>query len=527
MVLNLAASQKYIKYTWFLIFTANQSEHPGLSHLHQWKNSSKWTKNIPDYDSHSIFEKNEFRKAMEQAYGVHIYNNWNIVKLMLLKHIKEHITVLGTASAISGRDEYQGDEGNLAHNHGMIAIDKRTMNGNTEKYIQDLIRTSSFDIIKSDEDLNRMLDNGVLKSVDEIVEINDRADKILRHNCNKRCKMRVSVGKGDKYFRCRKMHSVKDSPDPTRHNYVPIKHKYQKATLDILKEIGIYIPIEDISDFEISQDESTKFYEGFFTHPYFNPKRHIAPCNFNATCNMSPVIADFFVALKSMQNAQALDHTNGIAKYVCKYIMKFDDGNYVTLCQDIHTGQWVLGKKHLHNTKIVTSKYNEDKAFGKDRNKLHPRGRDMSHFEIRQILLGDPEVFTNMNFVQIPTLPFELRPTNNIKLDTQGNVINEGDNEEEHPSDTFTSGAPIQQIRTRSNLLVHQQMTPSQHLTYRNHQGKTSNYDMVSLFSLRPPELLGVFRNPIDYFRYCHIENKQMKVGDIEEALSDNLRNCA
>ena len=144
-----------------------------------------------------------------------------------------------------------------------------------------------------------------------------------------------------------------------------------------------------------------------------------------------------------MQNAQALDHTNGIAKYVCKYIMKFDDGNYVTLCQDIHTGQWVLGKKHLHNTKVVTSKYNEDKAFGKDRNKLHPRGCDMSHFEIRQILLGDPEVFTNMNFVQIPTLPFELRPTNNIKLDTQGKVINEGDNEEEHPSDTFTSGAPI------------------------------------------------------------------------------------
>ena len=241
MVLNLAASQKYIKYTWFLTFTANQSEHPGLSHLHQWKNSSKWTKHIPDYDSHSIFEKNEFRKAMEQAYGVHIYNNWNIVKLMLLKHIKEHITVLGTTSAILGRDEYQGDEGNLAHNHGMIAIDKRTMNGNTEKYIQDLIRTSSFDIIKSDEDLYRMLDNGVLKSVDEIVEINDRADKILRHNCNKRCKMRVSVGRGDKDFRCRKIHSVKDSPDPTRHNYVRIKHKYQKATLDILKEIGIYI----------------------------------------------------------------------------------------------------------------------------------------------------------------------------------------------------------------------------------------------------------------------------------------------
>ena len=81
--------------------------------------------------------------------------------------------------------------------------------------------------------------------------------------------------------------------------------------------------------------------------------------------------------------------------------MKFDQGNYVVLCQDVHTGQWVLGKKHLHNTKIVTSKYNEDKSFDKDRMKLHPKGRDMPHFEIRQILLGDPEVFTNMEFVEI------------------------------------------------------------------------------------------------------------------------------
>ena len=113
--------------------------------------------------------------------------------------------------------------------------------------------------------------------------------------------------------------------------------------------------------------------DGSFNHPYFCPKRHIAPCNFNAKCNMSPVIGDFFIALKSMQNAQALDHTNGLSKYVCKYISKFDQGNYVILCQDIHTGEWVLGKNHLHNTKIMTSKYNEDKAFEKIVIKIIPK----------------------------------------------------------------------------------------------------------------------------------------------------------
>ena len=63
-----------------------------------------------------------------------------------------------------------------------------------------------------------------------------------------------------------------------------------------------------------------------------------------------------------MQNAHALDHTNGLTKYVCKYISKFDKGNYAILMQDIHTGELVLGKVHLHNTKIVRSKINEDKA---------------------------------------------------------------------------------------------------------------------------------------------------------------------
>ena len=69
-------------------------------------------------------------------------------------------------------------------------------------------------------------------------------------------------------------------------------------------------------------------------------------------------------------------------------------------------------------------------------------------------------------------------------------------------------------------------MTANQSLRYQNHDGKTSKYDMISIFSLRPPELLGVFRNPIGYFRYCYIEKKQMKIDEIEESISENLENC-
>ena len=73
--------------------------------------------------------------------------------------------------------------------------------------------------------------------------------------------------------------------------------------------------------------------------------------------------------------------------------------------------------------------------------------------------MGDPEVFTNLIFIQVPTLPFELRPTNSIKNDSQ------------HPNDSFTSGIPMQKIRMQMNLSDEQFMSENQCTTYRNHNG--------------------------------------------------------
>ena len=56
------SSQKYIKYTWFLKFTENKSEHPGLSHLSERKKSINWSSNIDNYKSLSFDEKEEFKK---------------------------------------------------------------------------------------------------------------------------------------------------------------------------------------------------------------------------------------------------------------------------------------------------------------------------------------------------------------------------------------------------------------------------------------------------------------------------------
>ena len=57
-----------------------------------------------------------------------------------------------------------------------------------------------------------------------------------------------------------------------------------------------------------SSNENENLPSGTFTHQRFTPKRHIPPFNYNAKCDLSPVITNFFIELKFIQNPQSLDH---------------------------------------------------------------------------------------------------------------------------------------------------------------------------------------------------------------------------
>ena len=114
-------------------------------------------------------------------------------------------------------------------------------------------------------------------------------------------------------------------------------------------------------------------------------------------------------------------------------------------------------------------------------------------------------------------------------MDTKGNVINTNPDydAELNISDTYASGVPMQRARLQVDLPDYHCMNDSQMTTYRNHNGKASRYDMISIFSLRPPELLGVFCNPIDYYRCCVIDEGRV-LGEevVEGVLSADLSVC-
>jgi len=74
---------------------------------------------------------------------------------------------------------------------------------------------------------------------------------------------------------------------------------------------------------------------------------------------MSPVIPDLFGATQSMQNAQVMTTTNGVARNAVKYITQRDQNNQVTVAPSVHNQ---VDTKFLHNTNITCSRINEDKA---------------------------------------------------------------------------------------------------------------------------------------------------------------------
>ena len=261
-------------------------------------------------------------------------------------------------------------------------------------------------------------------------------------------------------------------------------------------------------------------------HEMLHPKRHMGAVHLAARCNMSPVVDKFFAATRSMQNAQILHGTNGVARYVVKYIVKLDDGNRCTVWEDSHTGAVMRAEHHfLHNTKITSSKANEDKAFKKSRDWHKPSGRAIAFTEMQQHILGYPEVMTTLRFVRICTKPFEQRPTTRVKLNENGDLIRP---DSQGVEDTQSSIPSSQRAREAKQFPPERFMTPSQQLLSRNNGGaKSFAYDEITQFSLRPVEMLELFPKVGEYFRWFQFGDEALDANSIDEKLSLTAEECS
>ena len=525
--LDLAATQPFLMFDWFLTFTCNQAEHPGISHLHQHKESMDWTRSLDGYEKLPIAAKDEVKLSFEMAYGSTLGRCWMEVRKLWLEYITYSTTsVIGKVAHVFFRDEYQEKSANLPHIHGLVALSKEDLKKEGMKeLIYDLQKSAVCDLYPSTE-IQRYIDEGLFESERDWHTTTAHAKEVLSHKHDQRCQRKIGEGDGPENYRCRKPHSVKGKTKPLQDELIPLHYKFSEACRNILQKTCLWDP------------PTPEAPNGTIRSNLLQPRRHMGKVHPAATCNMSPVIPEFFAITKSQQNAQILHGSNGVAKYVVKYIVKLDQGNRCVVWADAHSGA-VMQAEHqfLHNTKITSSKKNEEKAFEKSRKKFHPVGRAIAFTEEQQQVLGYPEVMTTLEYVRIATKPFEHRKTTKVELDIKGK-LKRPDKKKKAPRDSAAGeraadreNAPdaqsgfclVQKIRRDKNMT--RLMSPQQELMF-GENFENGAYDKVTEFGLRPVELLQLFPNPGMYFRWFDIGG-EMKKEQIESGLSESIVSCS
>ena len=187
MVRNLCSSQKYHEQTFFLTYTCNQKKHPGISKLKNYIDNGEFENKIPNWYSFSEDEREEYKASLNQSIGGLILRNWMEVRTIFINYLCNSPTSpYHPIRSIFSRDEFQGDVGNLPHIHMMAEMDLKRLNEVQKENLEELIRASLCDIIRS-EDIEILKEEGIIKNMSDISEIERDAECFLRYRCSKRC----------------------------------------------------------------------------------------------------------------------------------------------------------------------------------------------------------------------------------------------------------------------------------------------------------------------------------------------------
>ena len=518
MVRNLCTSQKYKRFTEFLTLTCNMKQHFGVKKIKNWIDDTEWQKYYPGFFNLTITEKNEVGDALTQAAAPLLLRNWMEVRVILLDYIYKSIySPFHPCDTIFARDEYQDGVGNLPHIHALLGMNRAIMSPDQLKKVDDLIRGSYGDIVKIEE-IEDLIDEEIIESLHEREEIELDAQKVLGHKCTERCKMRVGYSGTDDDFMCRKLNNLKLSPDNSRSCTIPLKNKRNPYVIEILQKIGLFHPVEINNHGHISPFRSK--------HPFFHPRRHIPATVSSFDINMSPVETKLFCTCRSMQNLQSLIQTNGTNKYLCKYCAKLDQQNYVVVrAHPHHAGTLQLRSQFLSNTKISSSAFNESKMLQKSRDYKHPRGRAVSLMQIVQQIFGYPEVFTDLKFIQIATVPLEERagierPPPYIDDRSFDEIVERFSGNE----DGIDLSIPIEVIRRQVLKLEDWRQHSQNELHVIDGCLKSHiSLDSITKFSVRPPELTPLIREVGQYYRWFYVEKNVLKAKECEEGLKSSL----
>lgn len=522
MVKNLCSSIEYFEWDVFLTFTCNMRKHFGTRPIREWLDSKEWVKGFPRWKYYTEFQQDEISRAMMQSASGLFLRVWEEVSAIFIDYLSNSSSSpFKKMIAFFARKEYQASIGNLSHIHMLGKI--KDMTEDSREFLYDLIRNNVVDLIKPEE-VPGLIEEGYIASRYDIPEIQRDQETYLKHDCDSRCLVYNAQGE----LVCRAT-NYQNSQENTKNVLIPLSNDLSKPCLERLEKANL-ATLERNEAGEITGFKSDL--------DYFHPKKHSPPWK-PCDPNLSPCETKTFIMCRSMQNIQCLCGAGGSCKYCCKYVSKIDKTNYMSIATT-SSGTLVRRGNFLHNTKRVTSDVVQQKERESKRSWKHPQGRVVSLNEIWHHLLKYPETYSNLRFVVIQSTSLEtrtgksLRNPDSSKKRNNDSGENTGQNESTRPNNTAgDNGVERDTVtninRLRQSLPTERHFTKSQvdtHIDMQLYRSSVS-LDKITLFSLRPPELISIVDSVGNYYRWFDTASKPLKDQTVKELLNDDVAKSA
>ena len=425
---KLAAALGEQMATLFFTHTCNMKHHFGMRILKRWLDSNEAIRevaqSIDESRDFSYFELEQIRKDLLQSSCGLALRCWiNVTQIYMTYITKSSEHPIGELLKAWWRYELQELEANVPHIHSILWL---LDNDGTPEGIQKIlnrIRASIGSIVTSDE-FQDYMDRGILSSYEELVALLEDLKRILNHKHNRRCmvpvrpnpmsptSVNIVSANGDREltstlqqtYRCKVPDNRMLSPNPTRHTFISIAAMHSRDALEILNKIGVIAVHDNRSPLEAAgAGNNVEYLEQSLV-----ARRHVPPTNADDGI-ISPVLAPLIVMNPNSNNVQYLDGI-GVTRYLASYCAQVDECNrlYVHAPNFHDRSTFKVEAESVGNTKIASVSHIEQSRKQNDRR--NHRGRLISQPEALMLLLNVHQVYTDIKFVHVPSVPLEERP---------------------------------------------------------------------------------------------------------------------
>jgi predicted GIY-YIG superfamily endonuclease len=548
VVNKLAAAMGDEMPTFFYTHTCSMKTHFGIRVIRSWLDSEEAMDRICstiDNSGHpfSTAEKDQVRHDLMHSSCLLALRCWiNVVHIYMQYITKSKEKPIGTVTKSWYRLELQDAKANLPHIHAMIWLKE---NDGTEEGIRKVvshIRASTRSMVTLQEE-KEYIRRGVVTSQEELREMLKTIERILLHKHSRRClipsfqgnqKFNVNevAAMGSMTFtellqqgaRCKVPNNFLMSPNPNEHCFVEVSIAHSDAALEVMQIIGL------VGEYA----GNGGFVE--FLDPRLVVKRHIPPTT-GGEGILSPALVPLLLYVLSSMNVQWMDMYTA-SRYCAKYAGGTDERNRLylkppNLKQEGHTVN--VHAVDVGNTKITSVKHVEDGKAKLERRQ--PNGMVIGQTDAGMLALGIHQVYTDIKFIHITTVPLEERPGFDRPVPI-GRLVAEGIvNAPVNSIDDIDAQTVLPSHLVRNPpYRVHpmkqwRQFLESAVMLAKDQLLSPYSIDVTTVFGLRPPELLFVNQQE-NYFKWFERfdipltkEQQKNRLDSLIEYCHGNVRN--